>query len=127
MRIDWESGAEEIESLGKSGRRGIISRLTTLLLHLLKLEHSPAIDPRQGWIRTVQRAREDVESLLEESPSLRAQLPDLVARASRRAMIDAAAALETAGEYDAARMVEGVGVRYTVEDVLGDWIPSGPV
>src|SRR3954452_2341854 len=34
--LDWENLAEEIESLGRSDQREVTSRLTTLLVHLLK-------------------------------------------------------------------------------------------
>jgi hypothetical protein len=126
LPVDWENVAEEIESLGRSDRRGITSRLETIMVHLLKLEHSLAPDPRNGWIRTVERTREDAESLLRESPSLRAQLPEMLAEAAKRAMRYAAVALEDAGEHDAARQIKRTGIRYTVEDVLGDWLPPGP-
>jgi hypothetical protein len=29
--------------------------------HLMKLEHSPAIDPRTGWMDTTSRARLNIE------------------------------------------------------------------
>jgi hypothetical protein len=34
--------AEEIESMGKIEKRELVSRLTVLLLHLLKWDHQPA-------------------------------------------------------------------------------------
>jgi hypothetical protein len=37
--IDWDNVAEEIESLGRSQRREIRSRLEVILLHLLKLAY----------------------------------------------------------------------------------------
>ena len=40
--LDWENLAEEIESLGKSLRSELRSRLRTIIEHLLKLEHSAA-------------------------------------------------------------------------------------
>src|SRR5215207_42459 len=52
--LDWENLAEEIESLGKSLRSELRSRLRTIE-HLLKLEHSAAREPRNGWIETVER------------------------------------------------------------------------
>ena len=53
--LDWENLAEEIESLGNSLRSELRSRLRTIIEHLLKLEHSAAREPRNGWIETVER------------------------------------------------------------------------
>ena len=46
LALDWENLAEEIESLGKSDRRELRSQITRILRHLLKLEFSPAAEPR---------------------------------------------------------------------------------
>ena len=54
--IDWENVAEEIETLGRSERRVVASRIQMIVEHLLKLTVSPAAGPRQGWARTVCRA-----------------------------------------------------------------------
>jgi NADH:ubiquinone oxidoreductase subunit D len=75
--LDWENLAEEIESLGKSQRSELRSRIRTIIEHLLKLEHS-AREPRNGWIETVERTRGDTDLLLGDNPSLRRELPDLV-------------------------------------------------
>lgn len=126
LPVDWENVAEEIEGLGKRDRSGIVSRLQTVIVHLLKLQHSPVTDPRRGWIWTVQRTRDELAKLLDESPSLRAQLPELMERGLRYARREAIAALEEYGEQDAARMIERAGIRYTVEEVAGDWLPPDP-
>ena len=58
--------AEEIESLGRSQRHELRSRIAVIIEHLLKLEHSPAVNPRRGWIDTIGRERLNVEDLLQE-------------------------------------------------------------
>ena len=47
LALDWENLAEEIESLGKSDRRELRSQITRILRHLVKLEASPAAEPRR--------------------------------------------------------------------------------
>ncbi|HLH50492.1 MAG TPA: DUF29 domain-containing protein, partial [Roseiarcus sp.] len=42
QQADIEHIAEEIESMGKTEKRELISRLTVLLLHLLKWRFQPA-------------------------------------------------------------------------------------
>lgn len=67
--IDWEIVAEEIESLGRSDKREIRSRIGVIVTHLLKWEFQP--DKRKlGWLSTLIEQRERVEDLLAESPSL---------------------------------------------------------
>jgi hypothetical protein len=127
LPVDWENIAEEIESLGRRDRTAIVSRLETIVVHLLKLEHSSMTDPRRGWIVTVERNRQSVQRLLDESPSLRARLPELVAQALVSGVRPAVSALETVGEYEAAHLIERAGVGYSAEQVMGDWIPPGPL
>ena len=73
--IDWEHIAEELEDLGKRDRRDLESRLPTIVLHLLKLQHSPATGPRAGWMDTIEEARIAAELILRDSPSLRGEVP----------------------------------------------------
>ncbi len=55
--IDWESVAEEIESLGRSERAALRSRIAVVLEHLFKLALLPATDPRAGWLDTLDAQR----------------------------------------------------------------------
>ena len=47
--LDLEHLIEEVDDLGESLNRSVRSRIRTIIEHLLKLEHSPAQDPRAGW------------------------------------------------------------------------------
>ena len=78
LPLDWENLAEEIESLGRSQRHEVRSRIAVIIEHLLKLEHSPAVDPRRGCIDTIGRERLNIEDLLQDSPSLRSQLEPII-------------------------------------------------
>ncbi len=102
-RMDYENLAEEIESLGKRDRRDLASRIATIIEHLLKLEFSPATDPRSGWIATVGRERQEIERVLEDSPSLHRLVPDLVATASTAAVRLVARELDARGEEMASK------------------------
>jgi hypothetical protein len=48
LPVDWENVAKEIESLGASERRALASQVRTVIEHLMRLEASPATDPRNG-------------------------------------------------------------------------------
>jgi hypothetical protein len=124
LPLDWYNLAEEIESLGRSQRRELRSRLATIVEHLLKLQFSPAMEPRVGWIETIGRERRDTEDLLADSPSLRHELETLLASALQRTAAFVADILIRRGEVgrEVRPQIEQAG--YTVEQVLGDWLPE---
>lgn len=125
LLIDWDRVAEEIESLGKSDARELQSRLTTIIEHLLKLQHSPAEEPRGGWMGTVIRERTAAENLMEESPSLRAKLGVLLPRASRAAAKIVALELGARREISLAEARSFGAPELTPDQVLGDdWFPG---
>ena len=67
--LDYENLAEEIESLGKSQRREIRSRLRVLLSHLLKWRHQTELRGN-SWTATINLQRQEIDLLLQDSPSL---------------------------------------------------------
>jgi len=75
--LDREHLAEEIESMGRSELRALESRLAVLLAHLLKWEYQPE-QRSKSWRRTLIEQRKGIARLLEDSPSLRPRLPDLI-------------------------------------------------
>ena len=118
---DWEEIAEEIESLSTSERRSLASRIRNIVEHLAKLEASPAVDPRPGWRETVSRDRAEIEDLLEASPSLRPQLDEVVRVQLPRGLRLAASALANHNETPRVPLDQ---IRYTTDQVIGDWFPS---
>ena len=125
LPIDWNNLAEEVESLGKSQRRELRNRIATIIEHLVKLEHSPAAEPRAGWIETIGRERREVENLLEDSPSLRNELDGIIEREAPRTARFAADLLAARGEVDDRKVGRIKASRYTVDQVLGEWMPPG--
>ena len=86
--IDIGNIAEEIESLGRSDRREIQSRLTVLLTHLLKWQLQPTMRS-SSWSGTIREQRRQIEKLLRESPSLRPFIGETLAEAYSDAREDA--------------------------------------
>ena len=78
--IDIENIAEEIESLGRSDRRELESRLTVLLMHLLKWRIQSKLRS-QSWSGTILEQRRRIAKLLQESPSLRPSVDEVLAEA----------------------------------------------
>ena len=108
--------AGEIEDLGKRDRREVASRIQTVIEHLMKLAASPATEPRAGWEATIARERVEIGRLLEDSPSLRVALPDVIAREERSARRLVARDMSLRGE---APTVALDGLAYDVDQVLG--------
>jgi len=79
-RVDVENVAEELESMGRSDKREIDSRLEVLLMHLLKW-HIQVRQRSPGWSGTIREQRRRIAKLLRESPSLRPVLPHLIPEA----------------------------------------------
>ena len=67
--LDWENVAEEIESLGRSEKAELESRLNVLVLHLLKWQFQPG-KRKPGWRATILEQRYRIGRRLADSPSL---------------------------------------------------------
>jgi hypothetical protein len=93
--VDIERVAEEIEDMGKSNARELESRLTQILEHLLKLRLAKGLIleyNQGGWQASILRQRDELDSLLRQSPSLRRRIaPQLIDECYRRAAARVAA------------------------------------
>jgi len=72
--LDLDHLIEEVESMGKSEKRELESRLEVLLTHLLKWQYQPNFRGK-SWQLTVKEQRKRIAYHLEENPSLKARMP----------------------------------------------------
>lgn len=80
--VDTEHVAEELENMGKSQKRELVSRLAVLLAHLLKWQHQP--DRRtDSWVSTIVTQRTEILLLLDDSPSLRHDMDSSIEKGHR--------------------------------------------
>jgi len=126
LPLDWDNLIEEVESLGRSERRELESRLVTVLEHLLKLEYSSALNPRAGWRATIRRERREIKRVLATSPSLKASVAEIIAEELRPTANDVAVELRDYGEVNGAVLAKIMGASYDADQVLGDWFPDRP-
>ena len=120
---DCEHLAEEIEDMGKAQRHAPRSHLRQSIVHLLKLDYSPAEGPRRGWFEEVQNARAEIADRLADSPSLGPELDAMLSDIWPRARRQANDALLAFGEHVQLPEV----CPYTSEQALDDgFIPGGP-
>ena len=124
LPLDWDNLAEEIESLGKSDRRELRSQIRRIMRHLLKLEISPALDPRGGWCSTIADSRSEIEDVLQDSRSLGREVDRMIAEELNTAAKFAAADLRQHGEPAEAVRARLEKGGFTAEQVLGDWFPE---
>ena len=90
------------------------------MAHLLKLQHSPAQNPRLAWRETVRTQR--TRLLNDLTPSLDRHLADRLPDLYARARHDAEASLRDHGEHAAADALPAA-CPYTPDQITGDWLP----
>lgn len=110
--LDIDHLSEELESMGASDKRELMSRLTVLLTHLLKWQYQPE---RRGtsWRLTIAEQRRAIRRLLSDSPSLKPLVAQYLASEYSDARDDAI--YETA----LAKSVFPVECPYSLDEVLG--------
>ena len=85
---DIDNIAEEIESMGRSEKRELVSRLTVLLLHLLKWRFQPEFRST-SWRLSIEEQRLKITSHLADNPSLKTMLPAAIVESYQLAVIGA--------------------------------------
>ncbi len=86
--LDIENLLEEVETMGRSEKRELDSRLTVLLIHLLKWQYQP-IRRGRSWQLTIKGQRINFSETLEDNPSLKPQLDAILKRAYAKSIIKA--------------------------------------
>jgi len=88
-QVDTENLVEELEAMGRSERRALISRTSVLLAHLLKWQFQPEMRSN-SWKYTIAEQRRRMLRLLDDSPSLRPKLIEKLPDAYDDAILTAA-------------------------------------
>jgi hypothetical protein len=88
-RLDYKNLAEYLQDMAKRDRREVVSRLATMLAHMLKRDHQPSMNSR-SWENTIRVQRHELVDLC-ESRTLRNFAREILPRAYARARDEAAA------------------------------------
>lgn len=88
-KLDISNLFEEVESMGKHEKRELSSRLTILLMHLLKWQFQPARQCK-SWRLTIKEQRIEVEDILQENPSLKNLVDEYLSHSYKKAILKAA-------------------------------------
>jgi hypothetical protein len=86
--LDVFNLVEEIETMGRSEKRELESRLTVLLVHLLKWQYQPTRRGR-SWQLTIQEQRLEFFDVLNDNPGLKPQLQALLTHSYPKATLRA--------------------------------------
>ncbi|MGH6896898.1 MAG: DUF29 domain-containing protein [Geminicoccaceae bacterium] len=111
--LDLPNLTLELEGLTKRDERALGSQLKRIMTHLLKQRYQPERASR-SWQDSIRNGRERIEDVLDQSPSLRRMLPDLMVKNYPRARAQAAS--ET-------RLPEGtfpLEAPFSLDEVLGE-------
>jgi len=117
--IDAANIAEELDSMGKSDRRELRTRLGVLLMHLLKWAYQT--DQRsRSWLVTIREQRDQIAQVLADSPSLRPVVHDSLGAIYRRARANAA------DETNLPETIFPAECPFTAEQLLSEeFLPEG--
>ena len=75
--LDLANIAEELEGMIRAERRTLASQLERLIAHFLKWRYQPGRRSRK-WKSSIRDARDQIERVLEDSPSLARELEGII-------------------------------------------------
>jgi hypothetical protein len=79
--LDQEHIAEELDDMGREQQLALQSLLRQILLHLLKLAYSPARATRTKWMEEIIELRDQAQTRIDATPSLKHHAPELFEKA----------------------------------------------
>ena len=112
--LDIKNLIEEVESLGISQKKELISRLMVLLEHLLKRLYVDSPYDYNGWERTIRNQRAEIDLLISQVPSLQSRWEISFNDAWQRAL------LKVKKEYQKVSFPEECPFEQTIETILNE-------
>lgn len=112
-KLDFEHLIEEIECVGRSEKSALRSYIEITLMHMLKSKYQPEKKTR-SWDLSIKGSRRNANIVLEENPSLKHKLQEILKQSYKGAIVGAA--LETG-------LDEKIFPRecpWTIEEILGE-------
>ena len=76
-QVDINHIIEEMENLGASEKRELVSRLSQLIMHLLKWHFQPTMRGH-SWIYSIRAQRKQTKIHLKDNPSLKSKLDEIL-------------------------------------------------
>ena len=128
LPLDFDNLAEEIEDLGREIRHKVESLVHQILVHLLKLGCSTALEPRLKWRTEIDEFRRQLRRQLRDNPTLRARLDEIIDDEQPEAFKAAARSFERFGDPKACAGLPPWTARgFTAAEIVEDGLyPAGP-
>lgn len=76
-QVDWSNVIEEIEDLGRSEYRALVSAIEQLTLHLLKWQYQKELRS-PSWRQSIDKQRLQIERILDDNPGLQSQIDEII-------------------------------------------------
>ena len=112
--LDIKNLIEEVESLGISQKKELISRLMVLLEHLLKRLYVDSPYDYNAWERTIRNQRAEIDLLISQVPSLQSRWEISFNDAWQRAL------LKVKKEYQKVSFPEECPFEQTIQTILNE-------
>ncbi|MDJ0577031.1 MAG: DUF29 domain-containing protein [Xenococcaceae cyanobacterium MO_234.B1] len=74
--LDLKNLIEEVESLGKNDQRSLKSSIRQILVHRFKIKYVADPNSIGHWNEEIANFQAEIETLLQDSPSLKRKLPE---------------------------------------------------
>lgn len=84
--LDLDNLIDEVDTLGKSQRNAVRSLLRRLIEHLLRRSYVPLSECYVGWQREIRAFRNDIKDILEDAPSLKNQIAEILPKVFENAL-----------------------------------------
>ena len=112
-RFDVAHVAEEISDLGRSQLNAVASHLEKLLVHLVKLAWSPAVEPRAHWRQEVLEHHSEAQRAFSAAMHQDLELDRIWRKAVRRAHVALV-------DRDERPLPRGAVLPFTLDELLAD-------
>jgi hypothetical protein len=122
LPLDFENLIEEIDGLAKRQLSAVRSQLKRVIVHYLKLEHSPSVEPRKKWRLSIIDAQDTIDE--DWTPAISRACAPALPQIYRKARRVAAAELDINDEPEAAASLPET-CPYTLDQLLDEtWRPT---
>ena len=123
--VELQRIAEDLDEMADGRHDALRSQLSRIIVHLLKLEHSPALEPRRQW-RRLDPGRPRAESRTARHRHAGGRARGECRTAQYRRPAGSRRRADGLGEIEAARSLP-TECPYSFEQLLDhDWLPEGP-
>ena len=112
-KLDLQHLLEEISFMGAREKSELKNRLAILLMHLMKWKYQPSRQCK-SWRYTINEQRDELRDLLEDNPSLRGKIAELLFKSYNKAVREA---IQETGLDDS---IFSKNCEWTINQILDD-------